>query len=99
MKAEKKTTSSKPEFLANWREEFERAANTAFHTWYEIPLEESEVEIQIKETHKIPDAECLKQRALADSFVSLTEDDIRKLKEDRERRLDESLEDLSIDLG
>ena len=99
MKADLKTSATKQEFIASWRKNMEEAANAAFYAWYEIPLPTDPDPEAPKRTGKIPDAEYIKQRALADSFESITEEDIQQLKENRERAVQQNLDDLLIDLG
>ena len=99
MKADKKTSATKQEFASNWRTTFEEAANSAFYTWYEIPLASDPEFESPQKASKIPDAEYIKQRALADSFESISEEDIQQLKENRERVVQQNLDDLLIDLG
>ena len=89
----------KKEWLKSWKTRLEENANAAFFSHYSPVADEEEAEIKhVKETGQMSPMEYAKQRKVANSYDTISLEEIAVLRRKREEMLQQNLNDLTIDL-
>ena len=90
---------NKKEWLEGWKNRLEENANAAFFCHYQPVADEEEIEAKhVKETGQMSPLEYSKQRKIANSYDTISLEEIAILKRKREETLKQNLSDLEIDL-
>jgi hypothetical protein len=80
---------SKKDWLDSWYTKIVEAARVAFYTWYKIPGEEEESQL---DTGTITPQEFAAQQKYANTFKTLTKKDLQELDDKRQKFMKEELD-------
>jgi hypothetical protein len=85
---------TKAEFIAQWREDIENSANAAFYTFYDIP---GTPEVKTQTTGGMSPQEYSLQRRHANSFPTVTIEELNDIERRRKQFMEEESEDFTFD--
>lgn len=90
---------NKKEWLESWKQSLSEKVNEAFFSHYQPVTDEEDIEIKhVKETGQMSPMEYSKQRKVANSYETISLEEIAVLRRKREEALKQDLEELEIDL-
>jgi hypothetical protein len=90
---------TKREWMDSWKQCLEENANSAFFCHYEPVADPEELENKhVKETGQMSPIEYAKQRKVANSYDTISLEEVAELRRKREETMKQNLSDLEIDL-